>query len=87
MKRQPAQVFHPGEYIEDELIARDWTVGKLADEMKISEWYLNQIINGNRGIARFTAVKLSIAFGTSIELWVNLQAAYDSSVELTKPSA
>ena len=86
MSRQPAQVFHPGEYIEDELEARGWTVSQLADMTQQTEIFFNEIINGTRGISTETSEKLAKAFGTSSQLWKNLDAAYNSSVELTKPS-
>ena len=38
---------------------------------------INEIVHGKRGITADTALRLSRYFGTSAELWMNLQALYD----------
>ncbi|NKQ35666.1 MAG: HigA family addiction module antidote protein, partial [Chloroflexi bacterium] len=38
---------------------------------------INEIVQGKRDISADTALRLSRYFGTSAELWLNLQALYD----------
>ena len=74
-------VFSPGEYIRDELSARGWTQEKLAQIMGRPETALSEIINGSKTITTQTAKELAAAFGTSAELWMNLESAYRLSLE------
>ena len=48
--------------------------GELAARLHLSRRRINEICNGRRGITPDTAVRRSRAFGTSPELWLNLQA-------------
>ena len=79
-------IFSPGEYIRDELDARGWTQEKLAQIMGRPETALSQIINGSKTITTQTAKELAAAFGTSAELWMNLESAYRLSLEDADPS-
>ena len=45
--------------------------------MKVYPRKINEIVHGKRGITADTALRLSRYFGTSAELWMNLQALYD----------
>ena len=38
---------------------------------------MNEIVNERRGVSADTALRLARYFGTTPELWMNLQAAYD----------
>ncbi|HEX4120256.1 MAG TPA: HigA family addiction module antitoxin [Verrucomicrobiae bacterium] len=77
--RTPAEVFPPGEFIRDELQARGWTQGDLAQVMGRPEPAINLIINDKRGITPDTATELAGAFGTTPEFWLNLDNAYKLS--------
>jgi HTH-type transcriptional regulator/antitoxin HigA len=68
---KPAEVFHPGEYLRDELAARGWTQGDLARVINRPLGAINEIINGKKRKA------IGLALGTGPELWINLQTAYD----------
>ena len=69
--------FHPGEYLKDELDAREWTQTGLAKMIGQPARLINRIIAGKAGITAQTAQQLATAFGTSAELWMNLQNQYD----------
>ena len=73
---QPAEVFPPGEFIRDELEERCWTQSDLAKIMGRSQPAINEIISGKRSITPETAIALGSAFGTSAELWLNLESAF-----------
>lgn len=78
MKRQarPAEVFPPGDFIREELEERGWTQKDLAEVLGRPPQAVNQIIKGTKRVTPETAVELAQAFGTSPELWLNLEAAY-----------
>jgi len=72
-----AQAFPPGEFIKEELEARGWTQGDLANIMGRQDSVVSAIINGKRSVSPQIASELASAFGTSAELWMNLQATYN----------
>lgn len=74
--RTPAEVFHPGEFLKEELEERGWTQADLADILGRPVSLVNEIIVGKRGISAETAKGLAAAFDTSPELWLRLDAAY-----------
>jgi HTH-type transcriptional regulator/antitoxin HigA len=71
-----AQVFPPGDFIREELEARGWTQGDLARFIGRPLQTINAIVNAKKEITPETAVALGAAFGTSAELWLNLEATY-----------
>ena len=73
MERQVAEVFPPGEYIKDELAARGWTQSDLAQVLGRSSPKVSELINGKRRITIRTARELAAAFGTSAQVWLNLE--------------
>ncbi|HSZ59229.1 MAG TPA: HigA family addiction module antitoxin [Tepidisphaeraceae bacterium] len=74
--RKPAEVFLPGDFIRKELEARHWTQKNLASVIGRPVQAINEIINGRKSITAETARQLAAAFGTSAELWLNLESAY-----------
>ncbi len=78
----PGDIFHPGEYIKDELDARGLHQQELADKMKVSKSEISFIIHGHRDINAKTAVLLEMALGIDAEFWMNLQIKYD--IDLVK---
>ncbi len=69
---------HPGETIKEEyLIPLGMSVTALAKELGIGVARLNEIVRGRRGITADTALRLARYFGTTPELWLNLQSFYD----------
>lgn len=75
-ERRPAEVFHPGEFLRDELDERGWTQTEFAEIIDRPLRLVNEIVNGKRGITPETAKELGAALGTSPELWMNLDSAY-----------
>lgn len=83
MNGKAIEVFTPGEFVKDELEARGWTQDDLAEILGRPTRLVNEIISGKRGITPDTAKGLSEAFGTTAQLWMNLEASYRLS--LTSP--
>lgn len=69
---------HPGEILwEDFMQPLGLSQNRLANEIGVPPRRINEIVHGNRAITADTAIRLSKFFGTSAELWINLQAHYD----------
>ena len=76
-ERIPAEVFHPGEFLNDELEARNWTQSEFAEIIRRPARLVNEIVMGKKIITTETARELGAALGTSPQYWLNLQIAYD----------
>jgi len=74
-------LIHPGEYVRDELEARDWTQFDLAEITGRPVKVINQVIGGNNSVTPRTATELASAFGTSPDVWMNLQTQFDLANE------
>jgi addiction module HigA family antidote len=78
MKETRIPPVHPGEVLlEDFLKPLGISQYRLAKEMKVYPRKINEIVHGKRAVTADTALRLSRYFGTSAELWMNLQALYD----------
>ena len=78
-ERVPAETFTPGEFLRDELEARGWTQGDLAEILGLSLRLVNEVIAGKRAITPETAKRLGEAFGTGAQFWMNLETAHQLS--------
>lgn len=73
---------HPGEILmEDFIQGFGITQNKLAVAIGVPPRRINEIVHGKRGITADTAIRLARYFGTSEELWMNLQSHYELRVE------
>ena len=52
-----------------------------ADRIDLPPRRINEIVHGKRCITADTAVRLAKYFGTSAELWMNLQSHYELRLE------
>jgi antitoxin HigA-1 len=69
---------HPGEVLRDLCLEPlDLSVTDAAKALGVSRKTLSSILNGRAGISPEMAVRLSIAFDTSSESWLNQQLQYD----------
>ena len=72
---------HPGEILLEEFMKPlGLTQCRLAKEMNDYPRKVNEIVQGKRAITADTALRLARFFGTSPEVWMNLQAHYDLEV-------
>ena len=69
---------HPAEVLMEDFID-DFGISqnKLAVSIGVPPRRINEIMHGNRGITADTAIRLAQYFGTSEELWMNLQSQYE----------
>lgn len=77
--RVPAEVFPPGEFLREELEAREWSQQELADILGRPPRLISELISGKRAITPETAKGLADAFGTSPDYWMNLESQYQLS--------
>lgn len=68
---------HPGEILADELAELGLSAAALARLIGVPANRVSQIVAGKRAITAETALRLAHYFGTSPELWLNLQKAYE----------
>ena len=69
---------HPGEIVKELCLEPlGLTVTDAARALGVSRKTLSSIVNGRAGISAEMAVRLSIAFGTAAESWLNQQVQYD----------
>lgn len=79
---------HPGEILrEDFLIPLEITQVDLADRLGIPFQRVNQIVREKRSVTPDTALRLARLFGTSVDLWLNLQLAWDLYHAVHSPKA
>jgi len=69
---------HPGEVLRQLCLEPlNLTVTDAARSLGVSRKALSSVLNGRAGISPEMAVRLSIAFDTSAESWMNQQTQYD----------
>lgn len=69
---------HPGEILRDLCLEPlGLSVTNAAKALGVSRKTLSSILNGRAGISPEMAVRLSIAFDTTAESWLNQQVQYD----------
>ncbi len=78
MKRMKRQPTHPGKIIkEDYLKPLSLTITEMAITLGISRKTLSKILNERGTVTPDMALRLSRAFDTTPDLWLNLQKNYD----------
>ncbi len=75
LKRSPP--IHPGEVLQEIVAEGGLTVHGLAMALRVPANRIGSIVKGQRGITADTALRLARYWGTSAEMWLNLQARYD----------
>src|SRR5688572_22815104 len=74
--RMPAEAFPPGRLLRKELAARGWTQTQFARIIGRPVQVVNDIIHSRKRITEETALEIAAAFGTSAQLWINLETGY-----------
>lgn len=69
---------HPGFVLKELCIdPLNLTLTEVAKALKISRKTLSEIVNGKASISTMVALKISIAFNTTPESWLESQMEYD----------
>jgi HTH-type transcriptional regulator/antitoxin HigA len=69
----------PGRYVREELQSRGWSQQTFAEILRRPIQSLNAIINGRKAITAKTAAEFALAFGTSAQVWLNLENEWQLS--------
>ena len=67
---------HPGEVLR-EYFPEDVTITDAAQRLGVTRQALSALLNGRAGVSAEMALRLSQALGTSAEMWLSMQVAYD----------
>ncbi len=71
---------HPGEILKDELDELGLSTNALANALDVPTSRITAILNGQRGVTADTALRLARYFGTTPQLWLNLQQSFELRV-------
>jgi addiction module HigA family antidote len=72
---------HPGEVFREEFLRPlGLSSGAVAKACGVPRTRIERLANEETGVTADTALRLSKAFGTSPELWLNLQTDYDVQI-------
>jgi addiction module HigA family antidote len=72
---------HPGEILREQFIEpMGLSAGSVAKAIDVPRTRIERIVAEQTGITTDTALRLGKFFGTSPELWLNLQQSYDLEI-------
>jgi len=77
-KSKRLQPLHPGEVLKEVLTDAGLTVNALALALRVPANRIGGVVKGQRGITGDTALRLVRYWGTSAQMWMNLQAKMTS---------
>ena len=78
MKTKRQKFIHPGEILSEEFLKpMGITQYRLALDIHVPPRRINEIVLGKRGISADTALRLARYFGTSVDVWMNLQTRFE----------
>lgn len=72
--------FHPGYYIQETIEELEITQEEFAIRLGTTAKTISKLVNGEINLSNDIAHKLSNMLGTSVELWLNLQTAYEKKL-------
>jgi len=77
-KQRKFPPIHPGEILVEEFMKPlKLSANRLAMDLHVPGTRIHAIINAKRDITPDTAMRLARYFGTTVEVWLNLQMRYD----------
>ncbi len=69
---------HPGAVLKDAIFeGLDLTITEAATYLDVDRITLSRVLNAQAGISVEMALRLSKAFGTTPNVWINMQRSYD----------
>ena len=68
---------HPGEILREELQTLDLSANALSKALDVPVNRITAILNEQRGVTADTALRLARYFGTTPQVWLNLQQTYE----------
>lgn len=78
------QPVHPGKLVKHSIEASGLSLTDAAKRLGVTRQTLSRVINGRTSLSPEMAVRVSKAFGSTVEHWMRMQMAYDlAAVEKT----
>ena len=68
---------HPGEILAEEMEELGLSANALAGALGVPTNRITAVLKGQRGVTADTALRLSRYFGTTPQLWLNLQKTFE----------
>ena len=68
---------HPGEILREELKELGLSADALAEKLDVAANRVTEILRERRGVTADTALRLARYFGTTPQVWINLQKEYE----------
>ena len=68
---------HPGEILREELDELGLSANALSKALGVPVNRITMILKGQRGVTADTALRLACYFGTTPQLWLNLQTTWE----------
>ena len=68
---------HPGKLIKHSIEASGLSLTDAAKRLGVTRQTLSRVINGRTALSPEMAVRVSKAFGSTVEHWMRMQLAYD----------
>src|ERR1700675_2529146 len=85
MAAKKLQPVHPGDILRNDFLQPlGLTAYRLAKELGVSRPTVTQLVARRRNVTAEMALRLARYFGTSAQVWQNLQSQYDLEVATTK---
>ena len=70
---------HPGEILREELDTLELSANELSKELGVPANRITMILNGHWDVSADTALRFASYFGTTQQLWLNLQKTWELS--------
>jgi addiction module HigA family antidote len=80
-------LIHLGEHLAEELEELGMSAAEFARQIDVPTNRITGILNGQRAVTADTALRLGHWFGTSAEMWLNLQKLYELRLAENKKGA
>lgn len=85
MEYQELIAFHPGYYVKEYIEDQGITQEELAKRLQTTPKYVSDLVNGRINLTDEMVLRLSIVFGTSTKMWLNLNQKYiERKLEIEK---
>ena len=68
---------HPGEILGEELDTLGLSANELAKALDVSPNCISEVLSGQRDVTADIALRLARYFGTTSQVWLNLQKTYE----------
>jgi addiction module HigA family antidote len=68
---------HPGEIVESALEELNLSVAQAAAALGVSRMQLHRVVTGKSAVSAEMAVRLEAVIGSSADMWLRMQSAYD----------